>query len=359
MLVEMRHLLLILALIEGPSTAFASDPELAIAAPKRLPAWGTGAVKVVVRNTTGRPIVPLALDLASDAGTLRAWGVHGSCRGDVHGCSIELRWAVDVPARKRGAGWELLLGGPPAQQRVEPPDSLSQDATERMLRLEPIAAGETVELEVPLVAMYQHGGKLAATLRYVIADPKMLPLCSAARPVTMSFVPCRRVTVASGDLYVDPAAAAKAQRTLEARVTFTVDHPAFDVADARAISAIAAGPYAYDHESRRWILVDGERTVVVGADRKLQELPGDWRVPLVELATAPVTTYWNAVSADDARRVAARMKADHLDLQAFAFKGHTSDDRFLVTFRPGEVPKLAKAMRALGYRMTDSGIVPR
>src|SRR5262245_14932636 len=92
------------------STALASPPDVTIQVPPCLGTWDTSGVKLVVRNTTGQPIVPLAIELESRAGTLSAWGIDGACQGARRECSIALRWAHDAQARRHGADWELLLG---------------------------------------------------------------------------------------------------------------------------------------------------------------------------------------------------------------------------------------------------------
>jgi len=356
MMVRSCMRLVILALLWSSSVAFAGGPEVAIEVPQRLPAWGAASVKVVIRNKAAIPIVPLAIELASDAGSLSAWGIDGACRGSQPGCSIEVRWAWGTPARHRGTAWELLLGGPPPQQAMTPPDALSQDATDQLVRLAPIAAGETVELEVPFVAMYQHGGKLAATVSYALVDPKAFALCNAVEPTQKAFVPCRPITTLGGTMYANHADLVKAQQTIHASATFVVEHPKFDIADARAKAKVTTGAFGFERKDQRWILVGGNRTLVVGASGAIEDLPGDWLQQLIALDSSDtVSVFWNGAPAD-ASAVDKRLRTDHVSFAPFTFKGHTSAERFRITFKRGEVVALAATMRALGYHMTESGI---
>src|SRR6185295_1004988 len=117
------------------------------------------------------------------------------------------------------------------------------------------------------------------------------------------------------------------------------------------------GDYGYERATQRWILVDGKRTVTVGASGALEDLPGDWLRQLTSLdGSSSTTTYWNATVAD-AKQIEQRLGADKVTVAPFGFKGRTSPDRFIVTFERRQVATLAAAIRSLGYRMTESGIV--
>jgi hypothetical protein len=355
-----------MTLISVVRVASAADPEVTVAVPPRLPTWGTASIKVVVHNRSAKPIVPVAIALDSDLGTLSAWGSDVTCRNNVPGCSIEVRWAFTQQARRHGDVWELLLGQHESQ-RARPPSDLEREATERMLRIEPIAPGATVELSSALVAKYEHGGRLTATMRYVIIDPRTMPLCTVGAPrTTPTFVPCRSVSQATADVYVaEPEFARAQQSTVRAEGAFAVEHPTFDVDTARKRANVPSGAYGYERATQRWILVDNaaSRTLVVGASGQLLDLPGDWLENLVALdgrdATDTSSAYWRAADPAEVKPMVARVQAAHASIEPRRFKGHTDPLRFVVTFTRAEVPALAAGLRALGYRINDGSIIKK
>jgi hypothetical protein len=321
-------------------------------------------VRVVVRNRSAQPIVPLSLELESAAGTLQAWGLEGDCTGDVRACSIRSAWASWVPARRRATGWELLLGERPATQQIAAePDPMARAASERLVRVDPIAGGATIELDASVVAMYQHAGKLTARMRYAVVDPKEIALCAPqARPTTPQFVPCAPMHRLGSELHALQADWDHAAQTVTAEVELEVEHPAFDLDAARALAKLRSGRYGYDRRANQWILVEpgGQRTEIVSADGKLVELPGDWLEQLLVLDDAvPLSIFWDRVSAKDAAQIVERARTAGLDVAPFSFKGREEPDRLIATVRRGEVDALAALVRAFGYRMTADGIAPK
>jgi hypothetical protein len=272
-----------------------------------------------------------------------------------------MAWASSVPARRHDGEWELLLRQPWTQQQMAPPDPIAAQATERMVRLAPIAPGEAVKLNAGLVAMYQHGGKLTATLRYVSLDPKQLLLCSPESPSgpMPTFVACRPAT--RGDLHTPAADLGKISKTVTARARLDVIHPAFDVGAARARAKVSAGRFGYERHTQRWILVEaaGQRTLVIGADGSPEDLPGDWLEQLLELdGSETVNVWWMLPSPRDTRTIIERVRKDGISIEMFAFKGPPDPTRLILTLQRADVAALSADMRALGYRMTEDGITP-
>ncbi len=359
----MRRPLVAILLCGAPGSVLA-DPALSITSAAHLEAWERAPVKVTVHNTTSKPIVPLAISLASRAGGIYAWGMNGECPGARRGCSVEVRWTAPEQARRRGAGWELLLGVIPTQQ-ARAPTALELAAPERLLRITPIAPGARVELEASLIASYDHDGVLTATMTYASVDPRVQPLCaprSASAPSSPTFVPCVPVTTATAPVYVHESDLARGAQTVTAGATFAVDRPKFDLDAARARAKVASGPEAYLRASKRWVLVDEtrKRTLVIGATGTPESLPGDWIERLVELATyETVTVYWNVASAAEGKRVTAAMRKVGLSLAPFRFKGHTQPLRLAMTFGPAHVSVVARELDRLGYRLDGMSIRPR
>lgn len=245
------------ALAAGASPAVAGEPQISIAVPGRTAAWATVSVSVTIRNDGALPIVPLAVELTSDAGTLQAWGVEAHCQGGVHACAIHVEWAYPEPAREKAGQWEIWWGPAATQQATGPGGPHEAESSQRLLRLAPIAPGTEIQLPVEMIASYEHGGELTGRLRYVSVDPRRLALCSpgVTSRQPSGYVPCRPET--AGVLYASADAADRASQTVTANASFNVIHPRFDLAAARArarpgrgsrLSALHAALAAGRHE---------------------------------------------------------------------------------------------------------------
>jgi hypothetical protein len=336
----------------------AAEPVVVLHVAPRVPAWQKTTVKVTVRNATSKPIVPVAITLESQAGTLAAWGIEGTCSGTVRGCWVQSRWASSAAARRRGSYYELLLGRV-IQQRVTAPDDREREATERMIALAPISPGATVELERTLVATYEHGGKLAVKLTYLSVDPQELSLCApTAIPPSPAFVPCKPTNATTG-VYIPAPQVARAKAALGARAEFTVERPAFDIEAARAKAKLATGPFGYEPAARRWILVDDtrQRTAIVGANGTVEELPGDWLNTILDLAGSDGSIFWSSGSRAEATQIAAALRSAGIVADTFVYKGGQDPTRLRVRFRRDQVSVLAKTIQRFGHRMTAQGII--
>ncbi|HTR55592.1 MAG TPA: hypothetical protein VMJ10_33170 [Kofleriaceae bacterium] len=356
----MRLLVVPLTVLAAAAHGAAAAPvDVAIDAPHELAAWDTADVKITIHNGGTQPIAVLAVELTSDAGTVAAWGHEGECKGNVRGCSIQSSWASEVAARRTASGgWELLVQGPP-QQRQAPPTPAAREATERLLSVTAIAAGQSVVLTAPLTAMYQHGGKLDVALRYIAVD-RVRWCAPAGEPPAGTFVPCQPVEPSAGYVLYAPATAIDAvAATARSHATFAIAHPAFDLDAARARGGVAAGAFGYARRTHRWILVDDAHgtTVVVGATDKPDALPGQWLEPLTALdQLGEVSVFWNTRDAAKAAAALRDARARGIAVDLFGFKGGTSRDRLIVALDPAHVAALAASLRALGYTMTPDGI---
>lgn len=336
------------------SSALAQPPTITVNVASSPSAWSVTTAQVVIR-TGSQPIVPLAVELATPAGTIAGWGMEAT------GASIQARWAYRAPARKLGDKWELLLGQYYGQ-RVEPPTPIMQQARDTLIRVEPLAAGTTAELSARLVATYDNAGPITVTMRYLVIDAAAKPCAPRTSEFTQpTLVGCEPASpTAGGPLYITETTLTRAAQ-VRGSTTLTVAHPAFDLAAARTRAGVASGRHGYIVDRQQWVIVDDakRRTIVVGATAT-SELPGDWTEILVGFGHAPTTeqtVYWTTRSEADARAIIKDATAGGLSAQLHHFKGGRPDStRVVLTFRRANIDQVAALITKRGYLLIGSDI---
>lgn len=327
------------------STPAAAKPQLSAQAPRVLSAWERSTARITIDNVTAAPILPVVVKLESAQGSLETWGARGRI----------VRWSRPVRGRKAGRGWEVLVGGPPPLQQAGARSAVAQKADVAMVELDPVWPGQSVALEQPFDAAYQHGDRLEATLIYIVLDPAKRSLCSVASiPTAESLVPCRPLagwTPKPAALYLRAEDLDQDQETVSATASFTVRHPAFDIADARARAGVPQGPFGLDVRANRWVLFDPTRTrtLVVAPAGPVEELAGRWLELFMTLNAATETTMQlRLASAAAAGRFQAELAGVGVAAQPFTHKSHRDTSALLITVDHAHLTTLAQKMRAAG-----------
>jgi hypothetical protein len=349
------------------ATAAADVVELSV--PARLEAWQSTRIEITLRGAASRFIVPVSLVLRSDAGLLMYWGIDelkGRAEPRTDGFSVEVRWLHRARGRRRGRRLEVLYPQYHQQQMsapIPPPPATSLD----LLRITPPARLAVEKLSHPLIASYDHGGRVQATLEYFVLDPLRDAPCRVSETPSRrpAFLPCRRLTRLTrrmgGELYVSRAPLRRLRRAT-AVARFQVRRPKFDLPHARRRARTPRGPSSYDPRRKQWILVTpgGERTLLVGARGPVVTLRGDWLETLGALSRSDETWLrWTAPTPELARRIKARLAAKGIAVSFFTFKGRRSGTSLDLTIGYRHLRALAAVMRRFGGRVRGKSISHR
>jgi hypothetical protein len=325
---------------------------LSVQIPATLDAWERATATVLVDNRAAQPLLPVLVRLATARGALEEWGIEGTT----------LRWARKVRGRKTAAGWEALLGPEMESARIAgPPSDLHRAADRELVRVEPLAPGASVELHAYFDAAYDHGDRLDALLVYIVLDPRERPICVVTeKPSRLGFVACKPAAdLTGGDLYLPADELARDRRTLLASVPLSPRRPAFDIDAARGRAGIPDGPFGYDTQARRWVLVDARsrRTLLVGATGPMDEMPGDWLDVFTALNAAPETSVtWTVRSAEEAETLRAGLERAGIECRPRRHKGAAGSTALVVRVDRSNVEALAHRIRETGARLEGAHI---
>lgn len=328
---------------------------LSVQIPATLDAWERATATVLVDNRAALPLLPVLVRLATARGALEEWGIEGST----------LRWAQKIRGRRTAAGWEALLGPElEAAQIAGPPSDLQRAADMDLVRLEPLAPGASVEMHTYFDAAYDHGDRIDALLVYLLLDPGERPICVVTeKPSRLAFAACRPVSELTpdpgGDLFLPADELARDRHTLRASVPLAPRRPDFDIEAARERAGIAEGPFGYDTQTRRWVLVDtGQpRTLLVGATGPMEELPGDWLDVFTALNASPETTLtWTARSAEEAETLRAGMERAGIESRPRRHKGASGPATLVVQVNRSNIEALARRIRETDARLEGAHI---
>ena len=338
------------------STSVANDAmaQLSLAAPAALSAWQRATANMSLRNLSTQPLLPVELTLSSGRGVLEQWGVAGRI----------VCWGQMVPARQTSTGWEVLLA-PLVQQQTGPPSAQERQAYQTLVRIAPLQPGEAIEQHAYFEADYRHGERLTATLSYKLLDPARQWIgVVAAQPVKTGFVACQRVSHWAWDrdaeYYLLSEELERERRQLQVSCPLAIQHPTFDLPEARTRANLSAGPVGYDPPSARWILVDpqGPDTLLVSAPEPVEKLPGDWLDALIALNAAPVVQLtWETSAQSEIDELCVALAQAGIEASVYTHKGQASPARLLVTLSRANISELARVMREAGARLDGLQIV--
>jgi hypothetical protein len=332
-------------------------PLLSVQVSATLKAWERAVVKIALHNPLTHPVLPLSVRLSTAEGVLEQWGIEGPIT----------YWGQKVRGRKTAKGWEVLLGTElPRQQLASPPANLWSEATQELVRLEPVMPGASVVLQTYFDATYQLGDRLDATMAYLIFAAGKRPFWMVTeKPSRPSLVACQPVSELTADqnadFYLPADELARERRVLNASAKFSIVHPAFDIEQARQRTGITEGPFGYDIQSSSWILVDPgqRRTLVVGATGDLLELSGDWLTALLTLNSSPVVQIrWPASSTEEIERAHLWLTRTGIEHLPYSHKGHSDSLTLLVTITRLEVIELDRLIRETGSRLEGFQVTP-
>jgi hypothetical protein len=355
----------LLAVLPAAASSTAAAKMLELSLPARLDAWQPTSISISIRGASKQFIVPVSLVLRSDAGLLMYWGIGDFKRGaerQTDGFYISTRWIHRVRGRRRASGVEVLYPAHLPQQgfapRSEPPTDLD------LLRITPLASGSVEKLSQPLVASYDHGGRIHATLEYIVLNPRRDAVCRVLKQPQRrpAFLRCKRLTRLSrqggGDLHVITTSLRRVQKAT-AEVKFSVKRPGFDMQHARRRARTPRGDFAYDSRRKRWILVTpgGKKTLLVGARGPVITLHGDWLEPLRSLNTSEETRLrWNVPTPALAKKIKARLEARGIEVRFFSFKAHRSTTSLSLSIRQRHLRSLDGEIRRFGARLARGSI---
>jgi uncharacterized protein YfiM (DUF2279 family) len=320
--------------------------------PATLDAWELAQARAVIHNASTQPILPVELRLSSAAGIVESWGIEGRIT----------YWGQRVQGRKTRQGWEVLLDPLPETGQVAlPADAQAQEASDALVRLEPLLPGATETLVASFEAAYTHGDQLDATLRYLVLDPQVRQIYTVREePPQRALVraePVDRLQFTEGSNYYLPLEELAAHlQTLEVSQRFTIQHPDFDLDQARQRAGVAAGPFAYEPASGHWILVNAQhsRTVRVGASGPIQKLPGNWLDVLLALQRyTTVDIYWQTATAEEAMRISALLAAAGMRAANYTHKGYVDATLLVITLDSSRSLHLGRVIEAVGKRLND------
>ena len=217
------------------------SPEITVQAPAILNAWERADARVFLRNVSDQPILPVCITLSTARGPLASWGIEGRSQ----------RWAQRVRGRRGEAGNEILLGPElQTQQFAGPPSILQQEANMDWIRMEPLFPGRSIELNAHFEAAYQYGDHLDADLVYLNLNPNDRLICRvSAGHSGAGFAPCSRVTnftsVTGAEVYMPAKELERGRLAANASAPLHIQHPEFDIADARLRAGVKEGPFGY------------------------------------------------------------------------------------------------------------------
>jgi hypothetical protein len=290
-------------------------------------------------------------------GELERWGIDGPI----------VRWGQRVPGRRRIDGWDVLLGPEPASQQFNPPPARVTEATDKLVRFQPLLPKQSVDLQTFFDGAYDHGDEIEAVLTYISLDPTHQPICSTAeRPMQLAFVPCAPVTEFEQDserqYYMPVEELGRDQQRVRVACSVMVEHPRFDIEEARAQVGIGEGSFGYDTVARRWILVDprARLTVVVGPSGIVDTLPGDWLRQLLVLNSSPAAQIaWHTSSGKEADRVVERLRDRGIEVERYTHKGETNPSDLRISVNRETVATLGQVMADLGLLLDGGRVVGR
>jgi hypothetical protein len=250
-------------------------------------------------------------------------------------------------------------------QQMAPPPAFAEEVGSDLLRIEPLLPSESVELLAQFDAAYQHGARMDATLTYIPLDAENRPICAVTKqPARTGFVACERISRLTedkeADLYMPAEELGRGRQVVQASATLNIRRPSFDIESARSRAGVAEGPFGYDIQARIWILVDPQhrRTLLVGADGPVEELPGDWLDRLIALNVEPsVYVYWQTTLAKETEHIRSRLDQAGIEVRPFAHKGNVSPTGLIVSINRGNASVLGRLMREMGARLEGSQVV--
>ena len=332
-----------------------SSPILEVRLPAALEAWQLVEATVEIRNTLTQSILPIELKLSTTAGVIAHWGIEGRVQ----------RWGVMTTGRITADKTEVLTAGDFPQQQPAGPSVQQEQAAVQFVRFEPLMPSESVVLKTSFAAAYGHRERMDVVFAYITLDVAQRRICVAKdSPTARAFVECLPVANlarrAGVHFYLPAAELARDRESLSQSVPLAIRHPAFDIDQARARAGIAAGPYGYDTNTHRWILVDeqAKRTHRIGERNEEETMPGQWLDLLMALNSAPAATVsWNTGAVPLTDAVRARLSAAGMAPQAFAHKDYRSPTNVLLTIDHAQVAELARLLDEISARLEGLRIV--
>ena len=233
------------------------------------------------------------------------------------------------------------------------------------IRMEPLFPGRSIELNAHFEAAYQYGDHLDADLVYLNLNPNDRLICRvSAGHSGAGFAPCSRVTnftsVTGAEVYMPAKELERGRLAANASAPLHIQHPEFDIADARLRAGVKEGPFGYSRQTHRWILLNSVKnsTLLVGKTGAIKELPGDWVNVLISLNSNPdITLVWKARSQEEAENIRVRLNQAGIEANAFIYKARTSPSVLLVNLRPENVGQLAKIMCEMGTALEESNVI--
>jgi len=349
-----RWLVLAGILLTGSASGACSREELSVRVepPAEVGPWAPTSIKIVLHNKAKLPMIPLDVEASTAKQIIGSWRLPG-------------KWGKMVRARETPSGWDVLWDRRPVPKRRyrAVPDEVDRAAKVQLLRVDALAPGESVELTADFAADYAHGAQIQVKATYVILNPRRLPTCQVEEPPKESraWAECPRVQLlekSDSNLYLplrlqDLKQHAESFRTF---VPLAIAHPQFDIDDARRLTKIDKGPFAFDLQGLRWILLDEakQQTVLVAPSGEIERLPGNWLGILVATGggdRAPCT--WYVRSGEDGTQLIAELAGLGIQADWRHVKGGIDPHSVEFVFQRHDMTKLAKLARGLDAHMVN------